>query len=156
MNSEMIFWTIFILAFIFMTGIRVYYQSKVLRDQGKIEIKEGRLSVIAGSSAALTSIVFSAEYIFFPGPSRLPMDCLIRIGGFERTFWAGVRRVYGTDRKVGAVDQVEIWSPARRNCTSSRLRSVALRGAGEPNLISRYQNETFLSKSTSSMTRSVP
>jgi hypothetical protein len=41
MNSEMIFRTLFVLAFIFMMGIRVYYQSKVLRDQGKIEIKEG-------------------------------------------------------------------------------------------------------------------
>jgi protein-S-isoprenylcysteine O-methyltransferase Ste14 len=67
MNSEMIFRMLFVLAFIFMTGIRVYYQSKVLHDKGKIEIKEGSLSLIAGSIAALTTIVFGAEYIFFPG-----------------------------------------------------------------------------------------
>ena len=67
MNSDMIFRTLFVLAFIFMVIIRVYYQSKVLHDKGKIEIKEGRLSLIAGSIAALTSIVFGAEYIFFPG-----------------------------------------------------------------------------------------
>ena len=67
MNSEMIFRALFVLAFIFMTGIRVYYQSKVLHDKGKIEIKEGSLSLIAGSIAALTTIVFGTEYIFFPG-----------------------------------------------------------------------------------------
>jgi protein-S-isoprenylcysteine O-methyltransferase Ste14 len=67
MTSEIIYRTLFILAFIFMTGIRVYYQSKVLHDKGKIEIKEGSLSLIAGSIAALTTIVFGAEYIFFPG-----------------------------------------------------------------------------------------
>ena len=37
MNHEIIFRTLFILSFIMMTGIRVYYQSKVLRDKGKIE-----------------------------------------------------------------------------------------------------------------------
>ena len=63
----MIFRVLFILAFILMTGIRVYYQSKVLHDKGKIEIKESSPSLIAGSIAALTTIIFGAEYIFFPG-----------------------------------------------------------------------------------------
>ena len=63
----MIFRSLFILAFIFMTGIRIYYQSKVLHDQGKIEIKEGSLSLIAGSIAAFTTIVFGVEYILSPG-----------------------------------------------------------------------------------------
>ena len=67
MTNEMIYRTLFILAFLFMTGIRVYYQSKVLQDNRKIEIKEGSLSLIAGSIVALTTIVFGAEYIFFPG-----------------------------------------------------------------------------------------
>ena len=66
-NNEIIFRELFILAFISMTGIRVYYQSKVLHDKGKIEIKEGSLSLIAGSIAALTTIIFGAEYIFSPG-----------------------------------------------------------------------------------------
>lgn len=67
MNNEIIFRALFVLAFILMTGIRVYYQSKVLHDKGKIEFKEGSLSLIAGSIAALTTIAFGAEYIFFPG-----------------------------------------------------------------------------------------
>ena len=67
MNHEIIFRTLFILSFIMMTGIRVYYQSKVLRDKGKIEIKENSLSLAAGGIAALTTIVFGAEYIFSPG-----------------------------------------------------------------------------------------
>ena len=63
----MIFRALFILAFILMMGIRVYYQSKVLRDKGKIKIKENSLSLAAGGIAALTTIVFGAEYIFSPG-----------------------------------------------------------------------------------------
>jgi protein-S-isoprenylcysteine O-methyltransferase Ste14 len=50
-----------------MLAIRIYYQSKVLRDQGKIEVKEGSISLIAGSIAALTTLVFGFEYIFFHG-----------------------------------------------------------------------------------------
>ena len=67
MDREIIFRVLFILAFILMTGIWVYYQSKVLRDKGKIKIKENSLSLAAGGIAALTTIVFGAEYIFFPG-----------------------------------------------------------------------------------------
>jgi protein-S-isoprenylcysteine O-methyltransferase Ste14 len=67
MHTETIFRTLFILTFIAMLVIRVYYQSKVLRDKREIEIKEGRLSLIAGSVAALTAMVFGAEYIFSPG-----------------------------------------------------------------------------------------
>jgi protein-S-isoprenylcysteine O-methyltransferase Ste14 len=50
-----------------MTAIRFYYQSKILRDKREIEIREGSFSLIAGGVAALTSIVFGAAYIFFPG-----------------------------------------------------------------------------------------
>jgi protein-S-isoprenylcysteine O-methyltransferase Ste14 len=67
MNSETIFRILFILSFIFMTGIRVYYQSKIMHNNAKIEIKENCPSLIAGSIAALTTIVFGAEYIFSPG-----------------------------------------------------------------------------------------
>jgi len=63
----MIFRAFFILAFIAMMAIRIYYQSKILRSQGKVELKEGRFSLVAGSLAALTAVVFGAEYIFFPG-----------------------------------------------------------------------------------------
>jgi protein-S-isoprenylcysteine O-methyltransferase Ste14 len=64
--GEAIFRALFVLAAAAMLAIRLYYQSKVLRDQRGLEIKEGRLSLLAGSIAALTSIVFGLEYIFFP------------------------------------------------------------------------------------------
>jgi protein-S-isoprenylcysteine O-methyltransferase Ste14 len=67
MEREIIFRALFILTLIAMMAIRVYYQSKILRDKKGIEIKEGSVSLIAGSIAALTSIVFGMEYIFFPG-----------------------------------------------------------------------------------------
>lgn len=66
MIQEKNFRMLFIFAFIAMMGVRVYYQSKGLRDKRRSEIREGPLSLAAGSIAALTSIVFGAEYIFFP------------------------------------------------------------------------------------------
>ncbi|MBN1312028.1 MAG: isoprenylcysteine carboxylmethyltransferase family protein [Anaerolineae bacterium] len=67
MNNEMIFRALFILSAIVMMAIRTYYQSKVVRDKRRINFREGSISLIAGSIAALTSIVFGIEYIFFPG-----------------------------------------------------------------------------------------
>jgi protein-S-isoprenylcysteine O-methyltransferase Ste14 len=67
MDREMIFRALFILALVAMMAIRFYYQSKVLRDQRRIEIREGSVSLAAGGIAALTTIVFGLEYIFFPG-----------------------------------------------------------------------------------------
>ncbi len=67
MQVEIIYRILFIMAFIAMFTIRIYFQSKVLKDKREIDIKEGSLSLIAGSIAALTTIVFGAEYIFFPG-----------------------------------------------------------------------------------------
>lgn len=67
MESEQIFRLFFVLAFIAMMAIRVFFQSKVLRDKRRIEIKEGSFSLIAGSIAALTTIIFGAEYILSPG-----------------------------------------------------------------------------------------
>ena len=87
MSDERYFRALFVSAFIAMMTIRVYYQSKVLRDEGRIDIREGRTSLVAGSIAALTSIVFGAEYIFFRGvfsfayALRYP-DWLRWLGGF--------------------------------------------------------------------------
>jgi protein-S-isoprenylcysteine O-methyltransferase Ste14 len=67
MNTETIFRALFILAVIAMVVIRVFYQSRVLRDQRRVEIREGIVSLVAGSIAALTTIVFGAEYILAPG-----------------------------------------------------------------------------------------
>jgi protein-S-isoprenylcysteine O-methyltransferase Ste14 len=67
MKPETIFRLLFILAFLAMLSIRIYFQSKVLREQRKIDYQEGPLSLAAGSVAALVTIVFGAEYIFSPG-----------------------------------------------------------------------------------------
>jgi len=67
MTPEYIYRILLVIAFIFMFGIRIYFQSKVLHEKRGIDIKENTLSLIAGSIAALTTLVFGAEYIFFPG-----------------------------------------------------------------------------------------
>ena len=61
MNDEIVFRALFILATIAMLAIRVYFQSKVLRDQRKVEVKEEPVSLVAGSLAALTTIAFGLE-----------------------------------------------------------------------------------------------
>jgi protein-S-isoprenylcysteine O-methyltransferase Ste14 len=66
-DKETTFRTLFALAFVAMMVIRITYQSRVLRGKGEIEIREGSLSLIAGSIAALTTIVFGVEYLLFPG-----------------------------------------------------------------------------------------
>ena len=67
MNKDTIFKTLFIVASVAMMVVRIYYQSKVFREKGKVEVKESPFSLIAGSVAALTTIVFGIEYIFFHG-----------------------------------------------------------------------------------------
>ena len=67
MTADAIFRLILIIAFICMMAIRVYYQSKTVREQSHFHFREGALSLLFGSIAALTAIVFGAEYIFFPG-----------------------------------------------------------------------------------------
>ncbi|MGB2962933.1 MAG: isoprenylcysteine carboxylmethyltransferase family protein [Anaerolineales bacterium] len=70
MTPEIIYRLQIILAFITMFGIRIYFQSKVLPEKRGINIQENTLSLIAGGIAALTTLVFGAEYIFFPGTFR--------------------------------------------------------------------------------------
>jgi protein-S-isoprenylcysteine O-methyltransferase Ste14 len=66
MTQEQTFRTIFIISGIAMFAIRIYFQSKVRQDKGQVEIKEKGLSLVAGSIAALVTIIFGLEYIFFP------------------------------------------------------------------------------------------
>ena len=56
-----------LLSFLALLGIRLYYQSRVLKKEEKFEVQENKLSLVAGSIAALTSLTFGAEFIFFPG-----------------------------------------------------------------------------------------
>lgn len=64
---EIVYRMIMVVAFIAMFGIRIYFQSRVLHEDREIRIQENRLSLAAGSIAALTTLTFSAEYIFSPG-----------------------------------------------------------------------------------------
>ena len=91
MNNETIFRVLFVLAFIAMMAIRVFFQSKVLRDKRRIEIKEGSFSLIAGSIAALTAIVFGAEYLFCPG--LFSFAYILRFPDWLR--WLGVLALAG-------------------------------------------------------------
>jgi protein-S-isoprenylcysteine O-methyltransferase Ste14 len=67
MPPEIVFRVLMIMAFIAMFTIRIYFQSKVLHEKRDINIQENKLSLVAGSIAALTTLIFGAEYIFFQG-----------------------------------------------------------------------------------------
>jgi len=67
MTTDMIFRLIFFLAFLCMTIIRVYYQSINIREQSRFHFREDALSLIAGGITAIITLVFGAEYLFFPG-----------------------------------------------------------------------------------------
>ncbi len=67
MNLESVFRGLFVLSGVAMLCIRVYYQRRARQGSGQVVIREKGLSLVAGSLAALTTLVFGAEYIFFPG-----------------------------------------------------------------------------------------
>ncbi len=67
MTPEIVFRIFMIVAFIAMFVIRIYFQSKVLGEKREVKIQENKLSLVAGSIAALTTLTFGAEYIFFQG-----------------------------------------------------------------------------------------
>lgn len=67
MTPEIIYRLLMFLAFVAMFGIRIYFQSRVLHEEREIKIQENKLSLAAGSIAALTTLVFGAEFLFFPG-----------------------------------------------------------------------------------------
>ncbi len=60
------------LAFIALFTIRIHYQREVLHEKKAINIQENKLSLAFGAVAALTSMTFGAEYIFFRGAFRFP------------------------------------------------------------------------------------
>jgi len=67
MTPEIIFRVLCFLSFVFLFGIRIYFQSKVLHEKREIKVQENTLSLVAGGIAALTTLVFGAQYIFIPG-----------------------------------------------------------------------------------------
>ncbi len=68
--NELIYRILMLVAFFFMLGIRGYYQRKVLKDERKFEMREGKLDLIAGAIAALTTMFFSGAYILEPNAFR--------------------------------------------------------------------------------------
>jgi protein-S-isoprenylcysteine O-methyltransferase Ste14 len=67
MDQEIIFRISFIMSGVAMFAIRIYYQSKVRGDLRRSEMQDSGPRLIPGSIAALVTLIFSAEYIFFPG-----------------------------------------------------------------------------------------
>ena len=65
MKIDSIFRLILGVSFLFLLGIRIYMQSKVLPEERNIT--ENKISLLSGSIGALTSLTFGFEYIFFPG-----------------------------------------------------------------------------------------
>jgi protein-S-isoprenylcysteine O-methyltransferase Ste14 len=86
MTPEIIFRLVMVLAFITMFAIRIYFQSRVLHENREIKIQEKGVSLVFGSIAALTTLVFGAEYIFFPG--TFAFTYYLRYPDWLR--WAGV------------------------------------------------------------------
>jgi protein-S-isoprenylcysteine O-methyltransferase Ste14 len=67
MDSETVFRMILLVCVICIGVIRVYSQSKISRDTKRFSFKEGGVSLVFASAAALTNLVLGAEYLFFPG-----------------------------------------------------------------------------------------
>ncbi len=67
MDQEIIFRTLFTLSSVAMFAIRIYYQSKVRGDLRRSEMRDRGPRLIPGGIAALVTLIFGAEYIFFPG-----------------------------------------------------------------------------------------
>ncbi len=67
MTPEWIFRLIFVLSTFVMVAVRAVAQYPGLRDKGGVAVHEGPVSLVAGSVAALVSIIFGLEYIVAPG-----------------------------------------------------------------------------------------
>jgi protein-S-isoprenylcysteine O-methyltransferase Ste14 len=91
MTPEIVFRILMGAAFIALFGIRIYFQSKVLHEKRNIDIKENKISLAAGTIAALTTLSFGAEYIFFPG--TLAFTYLLKYPEWIR--WLGVISLTG-------------------------------------------------------------
>lgn len=95
--NELIYRILMLVAFLFMVGIRIYFQRKVLKDKRKFEMAEGKLDLIAGSVAALTTMFFGWAYVFspnafrfayFPYPNRLRWIGAALLAGGITLLWA--------------------------------------------------------------------
>ncbi len=67
MTPEIVFRILMFMSFIAMFAIRIFFQSKVLHEKREVNIQENKLSLVSGSIAAISTLVFGAEYVFFQG-----------------------------------------------------------------------------------------
>jgi len=70
MDTENLFRAIFIGSGLVMLAIRIYYQAKVRTETGRTSPKDSRLSLLLGGVAAVVTMVFGVQYMFFPGAFR--------------------------------------------------------------------------------------
>ncbi|MFN2146228.1 MAG: methyltransferase family protein [Anaerolineales bacterium] len=88
--NELVYRILMLVAFFFMFGIRIYYQRKVLKDERKFEMREGKLDLIAGAVAALTTLFFGGAYLLAPNAFRF---AYLRYPDWLR--WGGVGLLIG-------------------------------------------------------------
>jgi protein-S-isoprenylcysteine O-methyltransferase Ste14 len=67
MNSDLMFRMIVLVSVVAIGVIRVYAQSKIRRDEKRFTFRESAVSLAFGVIAAVSNLVFGAEYLFFPG-----------------------------------------------------------------------------------------
>lgn len=67
MSSEHVFRSLFVIFGVAMMAIRIYYQSKVVGERDRTQIKESGPRLVCGAVAAVVTIVFGLEYIVVPG-----------------------------------------------------------------------------------------
>jgi protein-S-isoprenylcysteine O-methyltransferase Ste14 len=67
MARTTVFRGLFILSGVALFAIRFYYQSKIVPERDRTKITGSNWRLIPGAIAALVTLVFGFEYIFFPG-----------------------------------------------------------------------------------------
>ena len=86
MDTSNLFRAIFIGSGLVMMAIRVYYQAQVRTEAGRAAAKDSGPSLLFGAVAAVVTLAFGIQYIFFPGTCRWAYT--IRYPDAAR--WAGV------------------------------------------------------------------
>lgn len=70
MDTESLFRAIFIGSGLVMMAIRIYYQAKVRAETGRTAARDSGPSLLFGAVAAVVTLAFGIQYMFFPGTCR--------------------------------------------------------------------------------------
>jgi protein-S-isoprenylcysteine O-methyltransferase Ste14 len=116
MDSDSIFRILLLLSGVALLTIRLYYQSKILPDRQRTTVTGRSWRLIPGALAALTSIVFSCAFIFFPGALAWSYG---NYPGWLRWFGAIVL----------AVGLLLLW--ATHHCLGASFHSFVVRKSGQ-------------------------